>query len=948
MQALKTDVRESLRLSNPRREQELPWIVYSAEFGYAYAGEEYWPSFEAQTPRWRSNSRHWIRDAFRRFSTKYNGAEPAGAWAHWFSIISWPITHGILPRDLQRQLARLLFDARATFRPDLIDSAPVLGDHLRELSSTRSTRFQQFAENSILLGQIAAALLLQDKNEDSWILPSTLSRIIDDIGRERSAREWLDEARAAAHLRFKGLRRLSAHAPPPGAIRAGEPETDARITREESPERMVKPFVFLRQIDVDVWQVMLTLTGLRDLAAKRPHIRQFLSRSQATVGGLGGRTVGRGYFLTDSAPTIRLGNWPDQETPLVRFDSTPPDLALLLDSVLRGPSGQSWLFKIDATGLAREIGSRTVHPGESYVFLTKRPYDRPAPILKKVRIECEGVSALRLDIPAVVEEPWLTILQLLGLSVVSTIRVWPAGLPNPSWSGGGSAEWLSSDEIILGLEADHQLSTLDVTLRTGTLVASHTFSIGRGMFLSLGKLPPGEFKAEFKAVYDGPSAVSGRPQQPLRADLRFVVRRPRDSGTTADGGILRLVVHPQPPSLEEIWEGRCEILLTAPTAKVAATVSLFARGRDEPVFEKLIPSLPIPLDTGHWNSAFISHVRRAAENIYDDASACRIEFSARELGTALVVAEREFVPLRWAAWQRGTTVKLINLTGSDAEVSIYPSSHPDSGGQLIPIDAVSQVYQVPERGALFLATLDSTRAGIVVVPSQAFTSFSQLASRPTVARFRLDLQDVERLLLLAANWEQSRVSGSALAEVYRSSAVEALLSELFATVCGENWARVERKIIDAGGVLPEHRSEAKAAVTSRREESGIAAAIALKQSELATLSPAGRVEILAQLIHSFLGSRTLTPRQSRPTNPLYSTERLTAVDQAGADPSVHRLAEFALRLASSPGAAVSFATADLRQFLTDLIQKPLVARAARFMVFSVAAVSTTERRWIWQ
>jgi hypothetical protein len=187
-----------------------------------------------------------------------------------------------------------------------------------------------------------------------------------------------------------------------------------------------------------------------------------------------------------------------------------------------------------------------------------------------------------------------------------------------------------------------------------------------------------------------------------------------------------------------------------------------------------------------------------------------------------------------------------------------------------------------------------------------------------------------------------------LAATYRSKAVDALIAELFGTVCGENWARVERKIIDGGGGVSEHLSEAKSSVTNRRDESGIAAAIALRKSGLLALSPEARAQILSEVVLSFTGVQALTARRVTPPSPSsYSAHRSIASGQGGTNPSFLRIAEFALRLATSPAEALDFAKGDVRNFLNALLERPLIARAARFMVFSIATVSETDREWVW-
>src|SRR6267142_4794247 len=101
-------------ITSPRERARhwLPIVVHASEVAYAYAGDEYWQSFERKTEGWDHAWRPEIRAAFVRFAQEYSGPTPHGRWADWFRIICWPIANAILPTDLQRHLARALFDAR--------------------------------------------------------------------------------------------------------------------------------------------------------------------------------------------------------------------------------------------------------------------------------------------------------------------------------------------------------------------------------------------------------------------------------------------------------------------------------------------------------------------------------------------------------------------------------------------------------------------------------------------------------------------------------------------------------------------------------------------------------------------------------------------------------------------------------------------------------------------
>jgi hypothetical protein len=105
---LTSTVRQAVQRRNLSRAAWLPYVIYAAEIGYEYSGDEYWQTFTARTPGWADDawSREYIRTNFNKFASQFGGARPSGAWAAHFTIICWPITHAVLPTDLQRQLVR--------------------------------------------------------------------------------------------------------------------------------------------------------------------------------------------------------------------------------------------------------------------------------------------------------------------------------------------------------------------------------------------------------------------------------------------------------------------------------------------------------------------------------------------------------------------------------------------------------------------------------------------------------------------------------------------------------------------------------------------------------------------------------------------------------------------------------------------------------------------------
>jgi hypothetical protein len=159
-QEISAQLRERLSLGLRIESHWLLWVVYATELGYDYDGDEYWHSFEERTPRWKDRgNRNQLRDWFGRFRTTYHGVKPSGPWAEWFTIIAWPITHAILPKYLQWQFARTLYNLRYHLA-QLSDPSPAkVGQLLAAHTWDASSRFQEFLQQSELAGRIALALV---------------------------------------------------------------------------------------------------------------------------------------------------------------------------------------------------------------------------------------------------------------------------------------------------------------------------------------------------------------------------------------------------------------------------------------------------------------------------------------------------------------------------------------------------------------------------------------------------------------------------------------------------------------------------------------------------------------------------------------------------------------------------------------------------------------------
>ena len=201
VQDLSSALRTHIAVRPPLRGHAMVWIVYASELGYRYSGDEFWQTFERETPGWSTfGNRYWLRARFHQFQREFDGAEPSGTWAEQFSIICWPITHAILPKDLQRQFARVLYESRRSYSGDILQRPTRLGELIEARSWNASSRFQNFVQETRLVGQIAAALLLEGAfGSADLIHPATLQRISEDLDGERQRREWAPAVRDKAH-----------------------------------------------------------------------------------------------------------------------------------------------------------------------------------------------------------------------------------------------------------------------------------------------------------------------------------------------------------------------------------------------------------------------------------------------------------------------------------------------------------------------------------------------------------------------------------------------------------------------------------------------------------------------------------------------------------------------------------------------------------------------------
>lgn len=922
VQTLESDVRAHVASNPPSKEHELAWIVYAAEIGYGYAGDEYWQTFEKKTPGWINyNGRDWLRNCYRSFHKRFGGAKPSGIWAKNFSIICWPITHAILPLDLQRQLARILFELRHSFTAELFESPSKLGEFVAARSWNATSRFQNLAQETQLVGLISAALLLQGEyGTGSLIHPLTLQRISADLDLERRTREWL---RGAQKYAKKGatIRGLSLD-------HAGTRGTASRYdaARAEVAALGIEPRLVLRPTDAErkSWEVSLEIPDLTHLLYRFPNTRKILTNSRCRVAGASGRPLARGRCL-HGAQRVLLTSWPRQDEVLLQFEQTEPQLEYLLSTECLLRPGPTWLFRIASDRLAYEMRSLRVRPDEQYIIVTAGPPTSSNDHTHPIKLACEGVHAVLLDIPSELSIEWEETLRSLGLGQAKTIEVWPAGLAAVVWDGEGHGEWLASDRPCLAICSDHPIAALVISLGTSADNTLEFTSVTPGdpIYIELPLLPVGLHRVRVCTR----SIIAGEAE--LLGDLEVVMRiresRPWSPGVSPLGP-LQVQLEPSTPTLEQLWEGRATVTLQGPAGRrIKSRITFEDVDTGANFVTKQLPPLALPITAADWRRHFEKQFQMTREALrsYDIARACVIEFKAAELGELTIRFEREFSPLRWAVRRtgQGYIVRLLDDSGAP-DPPVISRLRFESPCVEESIDSDTE-FRVPPDGGLIVARQREFTAAVIIPP--AAPGLSDLCCDASIEE---QIRSINSLIGAVANaelWGHARLPGDLISAVRQRDVLRALTVHISQIVGGDRWANAEASYDRMDGGL----NHLIGAVSKRREEAEIGVILAREGEALAAVACEKRVDRIASLATRF----RLLPSTLRHSNPD------GALDGRGHEQAVlidaEWFSELALRLVSNPARVDAWAGQNLHTGLKRLLEEfPTLARAARFLVLA--------------
>jgi hypothetical protein len=910
---LRTRVCEAVRIGRLPRDAWLPFVVYAAEIGYQYSGDEYWQTFEAATPGWAEyGDRQYIRRHFVRFKETFRGAQPTGPWARHFSIICWPITHAVLPSDLQRHLARLLFDYRRALTSELLHDPDELGLRLAARSWHASSRFQNFAQNSELLGRVASALLLGEEDDSPYLLRPTLHRIVGDLEQQREARVWLRDAKStASQVRARGFR-LG------GDSRAG---LTPNVGRSEALAPSTDPVLWLRW-EGGGWFAYMDFPDLSVLGERFPTIREELNRHRAIVDGASASPIASGRLLY-GRQRLRLAAWPDPSRPLIQLDGGSAETnSLIADQCVLFRRG-SWLFRLREAGSAAEIRGAFVRPGNEYVLLTVSPTAAQVPAwITTDQSRTAGVTALRIKVPTVLDDDALRVLRDLGLSAVTEVEIRPVGLVPALWDGEGVAEWFVGETPMLALTTTRDVARAIVAVDSNPHVV--TWPEARNpLLLKIDGLAAGVHDVQVSLI--GPDAA----QAVSEGTFQILVRPPgpRPSGGTLREG-LTIIPSPASPSLDELWDGDASLEVRGP-AGVDINLHVQLMDRTHRVQARATARAKLPIEHSQWSRLFASRIRgnMALHNAYDDAEACIIKAHHPDLGLATVRVDRVFAPLRWAG-RRGSDgqprLRLINNTELDSiDIEFYEFARPDIS--ITPgLDERAEL-RMPGGGLAVARVADYQAVAILPRDDRGLQGFHALHIDPQLAERRKSLREVSALLDLARKWAAGSLTVNPFGEYWRLAVLRAITADLCALIGGTRWAEIERRVArDLDDVAPREMQEA---VGRDGYQAALAGVLSIQAPQWVTQTSERRVEQFATILSRY-ARLSLGPADRQIT------------------------AEFLLRLASEPASLGAWTDSRVQPALQRTLDSPVLLRAARFAVHLIeqeASLANDEaaEEWGW-
>jgi hypothetical protein len=190
---------------------------------------------------------------------------------------------------------------------------------------------------------------------------------------------------------------------------------------------------------------------------------------------------------------------------------------------------------------------------------------------------------------------------------------------------------LTTDEICLGVKADHPIEQIAISIEgNGIPLRINPAKPGETVFVSIGRLPPGQQTLDFTA-----RTLRNGEAVDRHGHLDVSVRKPRPwlAGVIPQGP-LSVFLDPASPSLENLWDGRLSVEINGPPGRTArGSFAFYDRSSASPRLERELQGLQLPTTPEQWNNYFdVIRQDKQVQQAYDFSHACKVTLDAAELG----------------------------------------------------------------------------------------------------------------------------------------------------------------------------------------------------------------------------------------------------------------------------------------------------------------------------
>lgn len=915
LEELKRLIHEHLIVSAPDESHWLPWVVYATEIGYDFEGHEYWQTFEEKTPKWKyREDRAFIRRCFKKFVESYNGFRPSGVWANHFNIISYPITHAVLPKDFQYQLSRVLYQLRAYINPSLVRSPRLLGKKISDNSYYESKRFQQFAQNYDLVGLIAREILTVDElGSDNVILSTTFRRIIADLRNQDEAAYFVDQTRFAINDR--------SHTKPKRAVQ-------------------LRPKLVLRRAEPGSWDVLIEIPDLQLLSELSDEVEQFLVSAKPHISGSFGQArLARGRLVNYGTIVQTLELLPDNEAQIVKFRrELPSSLEDVFRKQLVFRLPKFSVFKVQSSGIANQKNSGTVNLSNEFLILSGELVT-DNPLLRPLKTSCKNAYVYSLQSEILTESKYQDALKELNLQIDADLDFVPIS-PHPLlWDEGASLEYLDGEAPSFAMKIAQPWKALRIQLEDFDVLEIDHQPDSEFTFFSLPALSAGLYNLSYSIKCDSHSDFERLGKISIYVRDRTFWR----SGTTNQNALI-LLFDPPKPSFEQLLGGEVEVDILCRETSVSIAFRLLSRKSSEPpLFIKNISAATLPTNPREVNEKIneILEDQRVLE-LSELTHLCQLEFRSDELGSINVDFRREFNPLHWEIKYSGADGTFLNLSeesfgDEQTDIFRYPFENPNTAVKLNYEECFPD-YAVPSSGGLFVAVTPRQEKGIIVLKEdkiKSYKSFSDIGKddsfEPKFQSWACTKESLANLIDLYSLWAISRTIGGVFSKKDIRKVLDGFLFAIVCLIDDYQWVNWEQNYVQN----PNNKQKKELIISGVSQKSLVRSG--LRNLSIQDQSPDQLVDALTTIF-----KLEITPERIVKGRNSALIKVIKQLDQEW-------FVEFALRLCSRPETVRHWSQTEekLEIGLTKMLSNPSLVRAARFIVLTLR-LTRSSYKWDWE